>query len=416
MPNTEGLTHERMNKIGAGRLFYKVTTGKPPLALFELGLVEDVSFNLGRTVLEQTQRVRGVKRKRQQRLDEETANLSFTLLENVNPVVSKYGLSPHATPVKEVHGVRAHIESFKLFGPHPDAAAGAAGEAHEVGHSADVQSTMPDPVGMAGVVGAGGAIAADTYSYAVVAWFDAAETLGMCSYPGTTAGGDDDAADGLVIAGPPGNATVTLTWDPPAGVTPHHYSIYMQDTVALTWDPANASQKVHETTDTDCILTSHPDLGSETFGAGAPPTVSLTSWDGLTTYVLNTDYTFDAPTGRFARIKGGAIGEGETVVALYVATHPVSIRTDLGVTKAIPTYLEITILQLEEGEDGYEEGDEWVLHKVNVCAGDVTFPFSADDWRRQMTVTWEALFDATEGRMGYKIDKSGHFAGIDTNY
>ena len=67
---------------------------------------------------------------------------------------------------------------------------------------------------------------------------------------------------------------------------------------------------------------------------GVKPVSSVTIKDAteVTTYVLNTDYTLDAATGRFALTSGSAILDGATIHAGYTPTAGTKSRVSSGDT------------------------------------------------------------------------------------
>jgi len=397
--------HEALRRIGDARLFYKLPDGQgtPEDTWFELGLVENARVRLDQSMIDDRGRYKGVSRITQQRLNEQSAEMTFDLSEVLFPPPFKYLLDPGGTPSHTPATIAEYKDSFMLF----------ADRLHELRHPHDIKSALPVPEGTPfATTDAGGAFAASNYSFAIVAWATADESnLANASYP--AAGDPDCVQDNLAVAL---NERVLLDWDPPTGFTPDHYSVYLQD--AAAWDPTNLGIKVAEVggASTSTIVNSEASIGDDqTFTGVAPTLFELRDFNTGAAFTINVDYVFDAVNGTVKRVVGGGIDNGETVVAEYRAAVPPHVTTNIGAGKAIPTYLEIMLLQLDVQQGGtVEEGVEFYFHRVNPQSGGFEIPFSDSEFGVGMSATMNLHFDASQGRIGYMTQKSPMFDGVVT--
>jgi len=397
MPNTRQYTDESMQEIGPGRLFVEVENASGTKMLFELGPATDLAVRLAREVVAQEAIRKGIRYTVSERIRSLSGELSGRLLENVNPAVSKYLLGIGETQVKAASTVMPVKESFKLYGT----------DERIVGHAANIVAQMPEPSSFNATLFGTGGPPDGTYSFAVVAWYDEDEETG--SFPDSA----DEKAENVEVTA--SREKIAMDWTAPSNVTPHHYSIYKQD--AASFDETQPAQKIAETTATSFVQgATFANLGSKTFGDSPPGPFDLFSFDQGTTYVVNTDYTFDVGTGAIKRVAGGSIPEGETLLLLYSYTVPAAITTPIGVTKARPTYVKLVVLQLEEGADGFEVGSEWSFYRVNTQAGDTNVSFNEDDYSQGFDFTWNLLYSLSDGKIAQKVDRNGVFTDFDLNY
>jgi hypothetical protein len=205
----------------------------------------------------------------------------------------------------------------------------------------------------------------------------------------------------FTFAAPANTEHLALSWAAPAGIAPHHYSVYAQ--VGAAFVPANAAIKLLETSGLSCVISSHTSLGAKTFGAAAAATYSLVDEAG-TAFAITTDYLFSTTAGEVSAVDGGGIDEGELVTLTYSRTKPPEIQTPIGAGVARPTYVEVKVIQLEEGEDGYETGDEVTLYKVNMMSGDANLSFPKEPGEG-MDFSWNCLLDRTYNKIGLKVDR-----------
>ena len=265
---------------------------------------------------------------------------------------------------------------------------------YSAGIAASVEG--PDINATSQLFGTGSGIPAGANAYAVVAWYDEAETVG--SFP---AADEVDWKD-FTFAAAPNTQYLALAWDAPASVTPHHYSVYVQAGVAV-FNPANAAVKLLETSSYSCIIGAHVPLGNKTFGAAAAATYSLVDEAGAA-FTITTDYLFDTTTGEVSAVSTGAVADGEMVTLTYSRTKPADVRTPIGAGVARPTYVKLKIIQLEEGDDGYETGCEVTLYKVNMLSGDANLVFPQEP-AAGMDFSWNCLLDRTYNQIGLKVDR-----------
>lgn len=390
------------NRIGYARLAYKYVTTGSVNTWREIGVVRNCGFSVRRTFADQRMAVEGKRLISQQRLLEETGELSFSLMEQINPVVAKLLFALGSTPVKNPSTIEVVIESRQLFGENMQ----------KLLHPYNVQTVLPLPSAAAAtlIVGAGTWPAA-TYSFAIVAWYAEDETnVFNAAWPTAAC-----RVDGKVVAL---NDAIRITATKPTTGAPNHYSVYYQ--VGATFDPTAMATKVAEFSTSgnpDVVIVSPTGTVEPAFGAAAPafPFI-VTTEDGVTTFTLNTDYVVDFTEGTIHRVATGTLKEGETVVIRYAVLKSVSIQTDIGGGSSIPDYLELRVTQLSEGETGFEEGQILHFYRVNPQSGDISFPFSEDDFEKGSDVTWTCLSHPSYLKIGYKLDESAKFADVDTHY
>ena len=393
--------HKALSRIGDARIFVNLSDATSPAAVdtwFELGVVQNAKVRLDQSQIQQRRRYKGVNRITNERLDEQNGELSFDFLEAMDPPPFKYLFDPAGTPVKDAQSVEIYKDSFKLYET----------TLHELSHPHGLLTSLPVPEGTPfATTAVGGAFAAGNYSFAIVAWATADESdLANASYPAL--GDGDCVQDNLAVLL---NDRVLLDWDPPTGFTPDHYSVYLQ--LAAAWNPANLGTKVAEVggQSTSTIVNSEASIGGDaTFGAAAPAVFVLRKFDDSADFVVNVDYTLDVTNGTVKRIAGGGIPEGETVVAEFRATNPARVTTNIGAGKAIPTYVEIMLMQLDVQEGGtVEEGVEFYFHRVNPQSGPFEVPFTDSEFDTAMPVTMNLHFDDSQGRIGCMVQKSPMF-------
>ena len=407
------LTHETFNRIGGARAFIHLTLGTS-VGIFELGAVADAEFTLTREEVNQEQRNEGKMHVTQKRITRETGQLTMRLLEALNPVVLHYLFDQYTDPTLTTLAVRPSggggsalfegVEFCKLYEDtiyrlaHPYKIAGYA----DLNDPASVTVT-PDNSSNDGTIPDG------TYSYAVVACYD--EDGDYTSYP--EAGGTS-VDDGIVLDTTANDlGHITVAWTVPTGdATPHHYDIYVQ--TAATFNPANVATKIASVSGVlNTILYSHTSLGTKTFGGTAPTGSAIVVQDSAgTPYDPDTDYEFNALTGDLKLRAGTTITLGETVTVIYAYWEPKSIEHLLGAGTSRAKTFPLTLLQIEKGEDGYEEGLEFYFHRVSLQGGPSSFTFRPDTFDNGISMQAEIMLDPGEGNMGVVRAKSGAFADM----
>ena len=140
------------------------------------------------------------------------------------------------------------------------------------------------------------------------------------------------------------------------------------------------------------------------FGVKSTPALTVKSYDGVTTYVENTDYVLDLQKGLLRRIAGGGINEGQNVVVGYSYGRPAGIVTGLGDAVDLERYRKVKLLQLAPDDpdpaNWEETGLEFEFFKVNVSMNDSGWSFAEEDFSDGASATWDCLYDASEGKVG----------------
>lgn len=388
MPDTRQHTHLPFENLAVARLLVEIThpeTGNK--GWYELGPAEDVKLTLSRETQAVEDRLHGIDYEVGSRLRGVKAVLTGKLIENCNPDVTKYLFGQGSTQTHRAAIMEVTRESFRLWGE----------DKYILPHAAGIAASVagPDLSASSATYGTGSSIPEGTNSYAVVAWADEDETVG--SFPEL----ENEDWMHFTIAASPNSENVALVWAAPSGFTPHHYSVYAQ--AAATFNPANAAIKLLETTSLSCVISSHTSIGLKTFGAAAPATYSLVDEAGVE-FDVNTDYLFDTATGEVSAVSTGEITNGELVMLTFARLRPAEVETPIGAGVARPTFAKLRVMQLEEGEDGYETGCEATIYKVNMQSGDspLTFPKEPGEG---MDFSWDCLLDRTYNKIGIKVDR-----------
>ena len=387
-PDSSAHTYLPFENISAARILAAVTHPTLGESWFELGPASDISLRLSRETQQTKDRLHGINYTVKERMRSVEAVLSGKLVENCSPDVTKYLFGQGSTQLGNANTIEVTRESFRLYGTEKYILPHAAGIAASVGG--------PNIAASSALFGTGSTIPAGNNAYAVVAWYDAAETVG--SYPSV----DDVDWMNFTIAAAPNSEYIGLSWTAPASVTPDHYTVYVQAGVA-TFDPANAAVKLLETTGLSCVIASHTSLGNKTFGAAAAATYSLVDEAG-TAFTITDDYLFDTTTGEVSAVSTGTVADGELLTLTYSRYKSADIRTPIGAGVARPTYVKLKIIQLEEGDDGYETGCEVTLYKVNMLSGDASLSFPQEP-AAGMDFSWNCLLDRTYNQIGLKVDR-----------
>lgn len=387
-PDTSQHTHLPFENISAARILAAVAHPTLGESWYELGPASDISLRLTRETQQTKDRLHGINYTVKERMRSVEAVLTGKLIENCSPDVTKYLFGQGATQTANPNTIEVARESFRLWGP----------EKYILPHAAGIVASVAGPTinALSQLFGTGSGIPAGNNCYAVVAWYDAAETVG--SHPDV----ENVEWKKFTFAPNPNTQYLALAWDAPAGITPHHYSVYVQAGVAA-FNPAQAAVKLLETSSYSCIIGAHVSLGNKTFGANAAATYSLVNEAG-TEFTINTDYLFDTTTGEVSRVLTGAVAQGEMVTLTYSRIKPADIRTPIGAGVARPTYVKLKIIQLEEGDDGYETGCEVTLYKVNLQSGDANLVFPQEP-AAGMDFSWNCLLDKTHNQIGLKVDR-----------
>lgn len=136
--------------------------------------------------------------------------------------------------------------------------------------------------------------------------------------------------------------------------------------------------------------------------SGSPPVVK--SYDGVTTYVLDTDYETVLDKGLLKRKSGGAIPDGAKLYVSYTYTQPTGVLTSIGDSVDLERYRRVKLLQLEaDGPDPSswkEAGLEFEFHRVNINGADSSLPFSEDDFSEGASISWDCLYDSANAGVG----------------
>jgi hypothetical protein len=312
-------------------------------------------------------------------------SISFRLLENAGPEAHDLIFSEGTTQLNSGENLIVAAEVLRLYGS----------DYTELSHPYGIVQLPLAPPGApdASAGSTGGSIPPNTYYY----WVEP-----VLEYGGSPVFSGEAGGTGPVTVS--SGQTVTITFTPPADYTPDGYRVFFN----TTDDLATAQIALGNTESSPTVLTSHQGGGS--FDEQDEPLIEIYSYDGSVQYEHGVDFAVHAGKGLVKRLPGGAIAEGQRVLAIYAYERQPSVLTTLGCPVQLERYRRIKLLQLSpEADDGgntvntdnwRETGVEFEFFKVNVSLNDSSFPFSEDEFSEGSSLSWDCLFDGSEGKVG----------------
>lgn len=382
---TSEYSYHPFHTIGAARLLlWDDAAAEGGGAWAHFGKVADASVLMTTEQAGKDITVKGLTQPVARRNRSKRYSLSFRLLENANPAALELLYGEGAAQGTGGAEVVVERELMRLYG----------GDYSELAHPYGIQLSQPAAAASAGASagGTGGSITPGTYYYWVVPLFSKG---GSAIFEG------DPAATGATAVG--SSEQVTVTFSAPEGYTASEYRIYVNSSDDL----ASAELAADMITASPHVLGSHAGGGSSLAQSGELLLVQST--DLVTTYTEGSDYTLDAEKGLIKRITGGSIADGAQVVVTYAYMRPATALTALGCPVELERYRRVKLLQLAPEADGgdsitpsnwRETGVEFEFFKVNAAINDAAYPFSEDDFSEGIGLTWECMFDGSEGSVG----------------
>ena len=178
----------------------------------------------------------------------------------------------------------------------------------------------------------------------------------------------------LVVAG---GESIYIAITPPASGTPDSYNIYVQEVGDL------AATLYLNTSSTDVVITT-PVTGGATVPADATTSLVVTSEDGLTTYVLDTDYTIETSCAGICILPDGDICDGQWINITYSYWANPKSSMSIGPSDRIPKYAHPVIMAFKNDsrvipaakgveihlwKTDFDFGFDWDLSSLNFDSG-----------------------------------------------
>lgn len=375
---TSQYSYHPFHTIGAASvLLWDASAGGGAGAWQHLGKAADAAVLISTEQAAKELTIKGLTQPIARRNRSKRYSLSFRLLEDANPLTLDLLYSEGAAQAAAAAELCYSCESLRLY----------AADYTELAHPYGIRQAALPPVEnvYATAGGSGGSIPPGTYYYWVVPQLGTGG-LALLGPP---------AASGALSVG--GGQQVSLDFDPPAGYSPDAYRIY-----ASSVDDVSTATLAAEAAGPPVLLSAH--LNAQIYQGQGLPLIELFSYDGQTRYLRGTDFSCDAAKGLIKRLAGGAIADGQRVLALYAYARPESVLTSLGDAVELERYRRVKLMQLAADNPDpalwRETGIEYEFYRVNVSGGDSRWPFSEDGFSEGAPVSWDCLYDGAEAKVG----------------
>lgn len=379
-------THERATNIGPCRIAFRDVLSSAWLHFTKMENVE-----LRRETEEAVARevIQNVKRDMRRVQTDMRVILKGDVMESVNPNVLEmiFGDGHSLTTFTVADTLSQTIEVMHLM----------AEKAIPVFHNSVMAAALPPPTaGVIALQGAGSTLTQAAHYVWITASYD----------------GDDDHHSPPLVPNPTnlvvgvGQENILVTWTAPATGNPDHYTIWESQVNDVD------TAKVCGTTNSVSYLITEDAVGV-LYTATDINVMTVTSYDGVTPYVLNTDYTYNETLGTIARMSTGAIADGEPCLITYHYHSRIHSETHIG-----PGRMEVRTGQLRlhqlagvEDADGVnteETGLMIDLWKVDLLGGSVDWAFTEDEFFTGVSVELECLVSPTTNTFGmvYGFDET----------
>lgn len=313
-------------------------------------------------------------------------SLSFRLLEDANPAALDLLFGEGAVQSKSAAADISVSETLRLYGE----------DYTELAHPYGIlDGGLPPVTNLSAIAGGtGGAILPGNYYYWVVPFVMDGEVE---RFGQPTRSAQVGVATGQVV---------TISFTAPSGYQPDGYKIAYTLGSTLLNPLLLVAPSPQET---EVVVTTHQGAIPIEFQFDGGMIV-VKSYNGQATFTEVNDYAIDVLRGLLKRVAGGAIGDGERVVVSYSYRRPPSVSTPLGDGVELERYRKVKLTQLS-ADDANARGDlspatwretgvEFEFGKVNVALGDVRLPFTEDDFSEGASVSWDCMYDPSEGRVG----------------